>query len=50
MQVIDSKNNVLGDKATLSFGSESLTYSFTTLVKYENKTVQVTQDLPGKKF
>ncbi len=50
IQVIDSKSNVLGDKATMNFGSQSLTYSFTTSVKYENKTVQVTQDLPGKNF
>ena len=28
VQVIDSKNNVLGDKATISFGETSLTYSF----------------------
>jgi len=50
VQVIDGKNNVLGDKATVSFGDNSLTYSFTTTVKYENKTVEVTQDLPGKNF
>ena len=50
VQVIDSKNNVLGDKATVSFDDKSLTYSFTTLVKYENKTVQVTENLPGKDF
>lgn len=50
VQVIDSKSNVLGDKATTSFGDKSLTYSFTTSVKYENKTVQVSQDLPGKGF
>jgi cell division protein FtsB len=50
IQVIDSKNNVLGDKKTETFGDKSLTYSFTTNVKYENKTVQVSQDLPGKDF
>jgi len=50
VQVIDSKNNVLGNKATESFGDQSLTYSFTSLVKYENKTVQVTENLPGKDF
>ena len=50
VQVIDSKSNVLGDKSTMSFGSQSLTYSFTTTVKYENKTVEVSQDLPGKNF
>lgn len=50
VQVIDSKNNVLGDKATISFGDTSLTYSFTTTVKYENKTVEVSEQLPGKNF
>jgi len=50
VQVIDSKNNVLGDKQTVSFGDKSLTYSFITNVKYENKTVNVSQDLPGKDF
>lgn len=50
VQVIDSKNNVLGDKKTETFGDKSLTYSFITTVKYENKSVQVTQDLPGKDF
>jgi hypothetical protein len=50
VQVIDSKNNVLGDKQTENFGDKSLTYSFTTNVKYENKSVEVSQDLPGKSF
>lgn len=50
VQVIDSKNNVLGDKQTVSFGDKSLTYSFIANVKYENKTVQVSQDLQGKDF
>lgn len=50
VQVIDSKNNVLGDKATVNFGENTLTYSFTTNVKYENKTVEVSEQLPGKNF
>ena len=50
VQVIDSKNNVLGDKQTASFGDRSLTYSFIANVKYENKTVEVSQDLKGKDF
>ncbi len=50
VQVIDSKNNVLGNKETVSFGSTSLTYSFMTTVKYENKSVNVSEDLPGKDF
>lgn len=50
VQVIDSKNNVLGEKKTESFGSNSLTYSFVTTVKYENKSVDVSQDLSGQNF
>ena len=50
VQVIDSKNNVLGDKKSETFAGNLLTYSFVSTVKYENKTVQVSQDLPGKKF
>jgi myosin heavy subunit len=50
VQVIDSKNNVLGDKKTENFGDMSLTYSFVTNVKYENKTVNVSEDLKGKDF
>ncbi|WP_394775359.1 hypothetical protein [Flavobacterium sp.] len=50
VQVIDSKNNVLGDKKTESFGDNTLTYSFKTTVQYENKTVNVSEDLPGKDF
>ncbi len=50
VQVIDSKNNVLGEKKTVSFDDVSLTYSFTSTVKYENKTVQVSENLPGKDF
>jgi len=50
VQVIDAKNNVLGDKATATFGDNTLTYSFTTTVKYENKTVDVKEQLPGKDF
>lgn len=50
VQVIDSKNNVLGDKKTENFGDKDLTYSFITNVKYENKTVNVSEDLKGKDF
>ena len=50
VQVIDSKNNVLGDKKTENFGENTLTYSFATNVKYENKTINVSEDLKGKDF
>lgn len=50
VQVIDSKNNVLGEKQTETFGENTLTYSFATTVAYENKTVNVSEDLQGKNF
>ncbi len=50
VQVIDSKNNVLGDKKTETFGDQSLTYSFAKTVNYENQTVQVSEDLHGKDY
>lgn len=50
VQVIDSKNNVLGQKETVTFGETSLTYSFTTVVKFANKTVEVSEYLAGKDF
>lgn len=50
VQVIDSKNNVLGDKKTETFGENTLTYSFVSNVNYENKTVDVTENLRGKDF
>jgi len=50
VQVIDAANNILGNKETASFDGNSLTYSFTTTVKYDNKTVDVSQDLLGKDF
>ena len=50
VQVIDSKNNVLGSKQTVAFEDKSLTYSFISKVKYENKTVNVSEDLAGKDF
>lgn len=48
VQVIDSKNNVLGEKKTESFGASYLPYSFQKTIKFENKTVQVQEDLSVK--
>ena len=50
VQIIESKNNDLGDKKTENFGDNILTYSFLTNVNYENKTIQVSEDLKGKDF
>lgn len=48
VQVIDSKNNVLGEKKTQNFDDMTLTYSFTTNVAYDNKAVDVCEFLDGK--
>lgn len=50
IQIVDSKNNVLGEKKTENFGSKSLTYSFISNVNYVNETVDVVADLSEKKF
>ena len=50
VQIIDSKNNILGEKKTVPVGDKTLTYSFLSTVKYENKTVQVNEDVSGKDF
>jgi len=50
VQVIDPKNNVIGDKATEAFGDQSLTYSFITNAIYDNKTMEVKETISGKDF
>ncbi len=50
IQIIDSKNNVLGEKKTETFGDMSLTYSFVTTVPYENKSVDVCELISGSDF
>ena len=47
VQVIDSKNNVLGDKQNLIFGEQSLTYSFATKVSFDGKSVDICEFLDG---
>ncbi len=50
VQIIDSKNNVLGEKKTEVFGDYTLTYSFITKATYQNKTMEISEMLPGKDF
>ena len=50
VQVIDPKNNVIGEKATEVFGDYTLTYSFITNAIYENKTTVVNETISGKDF
>lgn len=50
IQVIDSKNNVVGEKKTEVFNDKSLTYSFITNAAYQNKTMEVSETIPGQDF
>jgi hypothetical protein len=47
IQIIDSKNNVIGGgrKTTETFGNSTLIYSYTTKVKYNNKTLKIEDEL-----
>jgi hypothetical protein len=46
IQIIDNKNNVLGEKHTINFDEKTLDYSILDNVKYENKTLIVEKELP----
>lgn len=50
VQIIDSKNNILGEKQTIPMADKTLTYTFITKVKFENKTVQVNEEVSGDDF
>lgn len=50
VQVIDGKMNVLGERQTVTFGDQTLTYSFIATVDYKNSTVDVEQNLKGDDF
>jgi hypothetical protein len=50
IQIINSKNNVMGRKITEFFGDKSLTYSFAKTVDLTDGTVNVTQDVMNTEF
>lgn len=50
VQLIDPKNNVLGDRETITIGEQTLTYSFESVVSFKNATVKVNEELKGKDF
>lgn len=50
VQVIDSKNNVMGERQTERFSDKTLTYSFIANVKYNNKTIDLVQNIPAEKL
>lgn len=50
VQVIDGKSSVMGERQTIAFGDQTLTYSFIATVDYKNKTVDVSENLKGDNF
>ena len=50
VQVIDSKNNVMGERQTEKFSDKTLTYSYMANVKFDNKTVDMVQNVPAEKL
>lgn len=50
VQLIDSKNNVMGERQTERFSDKTLTYSFIANVKFDNKTVDLVQNVPADKL
>lgn len=48
VQIIDSKNNVVGEKKIENFGDKTLTYSFISKVAYNNESVNVCEFLDGQ--
>jgi hypothetical protein len=50
VQIIDSKNNVLGEKISETFDGKSLTYSYYTTVEYANKTIEVKKEMSLQKI
>lgn len=50
VQIIDSKNNVMGERQTERFADKSLTYSFIANVKFDNKTIDVVKNVTADKL
>jgi hypothetical protein len=50
VQVIDSKNNVMGESQTERFSDKTLTYSFIANVKYDNKTIDLVKNVYAEKL
>ncbi|WP_394760163.1 hypothetical protein [Flavobacterium sp.] len=45
VQIIDSKNNIVGEKKSISFDEKILDYSFESPVKFNNETMEIVAEL-----
>lgn len=50
IQVIDSKNNVIGNKQSINFDDQTLVYSTINIVKYENRAIKVENEIEVEKL
>lgn len=50
IQVIDSKNNVIGNKQSINFDDQTLVYSTINIVKYENRAIKVENEIEVDKL
>ncbi len=50
IQVIDGSNNVLGEKASITFDGKILVYSMLSSVNFTNSTIQKNELIQGKDF
>jgi hypothetical protein len=50
IQIIDPKNNVIGDKKEINFDSKLLVYSFPSKVNYKNETIKISEIIKGEDF
>ena len=48
IQIIDSKNNVIGQKATVTFGKKELIYSDFVTATYNKETIQLAKTIPAE--
>lgn len=50
VQIIDSKNNIVGDRKIKKFNNKTLDYSFVSPVKFQNESLEISADLAVDKF
>jgi myosin heavy subunit len=50
IQIIDPKNNVIGDKKEINFDNKLLVYSFPSKVNYKNETIKISEIIKGEDF
>lgn len=50
LQIIDPKNNIIGEKKEINFDDKLLVYSIPVRVNYKNETIKVSEVIKGEDF